>query len=453
MYGGSSVLTGVLRQHNHYGPRLLLLGAICLYCAVFLSTYRFVLYPRFGYFGAGFNFHLGVDLWLLVVLLIVVPGACLPTRLDNPSNFLLWVLYFVVYAPAIILAFHSSRPLLPDPQRVRLAATLFAGFSLILAAQWLVPRVALSPPIIPLPVFWLLWLALAAACAGYLAVTLGSSARLLSLADVYLQRDTAVAALAATGSRFGGYAFAWMNGLVLPMLYAIGSFTRRWLLCVLAIAGYAMLFSVWGGKASLFTPVALLGLTLVLRLPRRHMATLVCLSMTCLLLLPLVWFGDGLFVSLIREWMVALIHQRTFTSSALLITQYLDFFDLNQLTLGSHVSGINTFVMYPYERDIPRTIGLHYYGGPVTANVNFWAQDGIAAFGLPGVVLMSIVCSGVFWLIDVAARHLDSRFVVLCLCYTATNFSDTGLFTTLVTGGLFLLIVSFWHMRLPKVMR
>jgi hypothetical protein len=433
--------------------RVTLFAAVCLYCAVFLITYRYVLSPQFGYFGTGFDVNLGVEYWLLILLLILVPGSWLPARIDQPSTFLLLVLYFIVYVPAIVLAFHGSRPVLAPHTSMALATLLFVGFSTIQAAQWFVPRVVLPRPKTAGVAFWVAWLCLAGVCAGYLVITLGGSARILSLADVYLQRGIVASMVETSGARFLGYAFAWMNGVILPVVFAFGVFARKRLVCVLAILMYVGLFFMWGGKASLFAPLALIGLTMVLRAADKHVASVIAICLCLLLLSPLVVVGDSPLLVLGREWMIALIHQRTFTSSALLITQYLDFFDLHPFTLGSHITGVDQFVSYPYERDVPRTIGLYYYGGPVTANVNFWAQDGLASLGLPGILLMSVICAAVFWLLDVAAQHLDARFTTLSLAYTATNFADTGLFTTLVSGGLLLLIITFWHIRWAPLAR
>ena len=67
---------------------------------------------------------------------------------------------------------------------------------------------------------------------------------------------------------------------------------------------------------------------------------------------------------------------------------------------------------------------------------HFWAYDGIAAWGLPGILVISVVCALVFWLLDSAAQRHDPRFAGLVTCYAAYNLANISLFTSLAIRWL-----------------
>jgi hypothetical protein len=145
-----------------------------------------------------------------------------------------------------------------------------------------------------------------------------------------------------------------------------------------------------------------------------------------------------------REYLsyIAVVHSRLFTIPPLTIPQYFDFFQTHPVTHLSHVTGINWLLQYPYELDLPYTVGTFYYHSPVGLNSGMWAGDGLAGFGLWGIPLMSVICAVVFLLLDCASADLDPRFVGLGLTFCTAVFGNVSLFTTLVTGGLGLLILT-----------
>jgi hypothetical protein len=444
--GRSLVRTRTPGVRPGVGERLLFVSVIAAFFATYLIAYYFDVTPDFSYYGLGFDRTLPFQYWLLITLLALIPATLLPTRFDRPSDFVLLVVYCVVYLPALIIAFHANLPSLDHSTAVQLVLTLFSGLMIIVVARRTI-RAALLPRIaIPPWAFWVGFTVFCAICAAYVATVLGGHAALVDLSEVYALRTEANDELAQTGSKFGGYAFTWLNAFMLPIFYSVGWWTRRWWVCALVVIAYLLLYSVWGAKASLFAPVALAGLSLVLRASPAHAATRLVIAFALLLASPLIISWDGDIASLVHHWLIYLINMRVFSSSALLITQYQSYFEMHPLTYGSHITGVNMFVSYPYADEIPRTIGLYYYGTPMTANVSFWAQDGIAAFGMPGILVISVVCAFVFWLIDSASAHIDRRIVVLSLAFMVTHLVDTSLFTTLITGGALLLAVAFWLM-------
>jgi hypothetical protein len=177
--------------------------------------------------------------------------------------------------------------------------------------------------------------------------------------------------------------------------------------------------------------------------PVSRIPGLVCLGLAALLCVPYLAYSTPALNIFGAPW-VTVVHMRIFSVPSLLIIQYVEFFGQHPLTYGSHISGIGALIRSPYDLDIPRTVGFHYYGTLVTSNVNFWAQDGIAGFGLLGIPVISLAASIVLWLLDSMTRHLSLRFVGSALGGILLQFLGVSLFTTLITGGLLLIMPLFW---------
>jgi hypothetical protein len=60
-----------------------------------------------------------------------------------------------------------------------------------------------------------------------------------------------------------------------------------------------------------------------------------------------------------------------------------------------------------------------------------------------------VVCGLLFWAIDSAAKRHDPRLAALILTYAAYNLANISLFTSLLSGGLALLI-AFLYLLKPK---
>lgn len=140
--------------------------------------------------------------------------------------------------------------------------------------------------------------------------------------------------------------------------------------------------------------------------------------------------------NLIKLGWISVVNMRTFSIPGIAIVQYYDFFLTHAWTLGSQITGLNWILHYPYDYNLPQTLGYYYYGTLVTANANFWAQDGLASFGVIGLGLSSAIAALVFWILDSVTSGLSMKFLIPALVGIFVSFSNVSLFTTLITGGL-----------------
>ena len=135
------------------------------------------------------------------------------------------------------------------------------------------------------------------------------------------------------------------------------------------------------------------------------------------------------------------VFSRILGMGGLLTAQYYDFFQRNPLTYWSHLKVVNWFVHYPYQYPVGQELGLPYAGTiGLDATTHFFATDGIEAAGLPGVLLIAVFCTFVFWLLDSASQRHDPRLAALITTYAAYNLANISIFTSLLSGGLALLI-------------
>jgi hypothetical protein len=150
----------------------------------------------------------------------------------------------------------------------------------------------------------------------------------------------------------------------------------------------------------------------------------------------------------------SIVFMRTFGISGLSTAQYHDFFSEHPLTYYSHVNGINLFVDYPYTQVLGREVGYLYSGKlDLNSNAHLWCMDGLAGLGLPGILLISVICVAVFWLLDSAANGHDIAFSATAMNFAALNLSNASLVTTLFSGGLIFSIIMFYFMPRTRTRR
>lgn len=431
-----------LAPRPSYSPalrnRLLFVTVVGIYVAMYFATYRDLMAPVFEYFGLSYTPQAPQYLFTSIAL-AMAPSLWMPLRFDRPSQFFFYVQYFLVFIPGVFIPFQFTHPVVPAGDAVELVLAMFLGLS-IMQATYLVPTLRIRTQRLNPNAFWAIFLSSLAVMVLYLVVTLGSNFRLADLGEIYNVRSAMIEAVKSTGSRFGLYSQMLLTGAGLPLIFATGFWTRRYWVMVPVSLGYIFLFGIAGAKTAVLSiallPVAYLHFTRSRdRQPFYFVGALTVLLATG-------YLTDALFPKVIHLGYVALVHVRLITLPAALISQYFDFFRSHPVTHMGHVTGLTAFLGNPYG-DIPYTLGYYYYHGIVGNNVGFWASDGLVGFGLWGIPALSFVAAGLFWVIDSVTADLDPAYVALALTDTAVVFQNGSLFTTMVSGGLALMLIVF----------
>ena len=418
-----------------------MLGVV-VYISAFLFSYEQWVVPRYEVWGMSYR-DIPAGYTLTSWILCLVSAIWIPRDLARPSQLLFFIQYFLIFIPTSFILYHSGRPELPPEEVFVIVLALFSGLT-ILQLSYQLPLLDIKRHGIPSKAFWSIFWCGTAGLFIYLLTVFGSFFKLADFQAIYDVRSEGDKLVEASGSSFAGYSKMWLSGFFLPFIFSIGIFHRRWYFIVLSAAGYFYLLGITGAKSIMFAMIYLSAIYFLVRSGGKNAGIKIPIYFTVLLLLPLIIIVSGAEETSIYTWYIAIIHSRTFTIPQLSIGQYYDFFKIHPLTYGSHVNGINLFVTYPYDTDIPRTIGRYFYDAELTANVNMWAQDGIASLGLIGIPIVSGIAAVTFWIFDSIAKYHDIRFVTVALGSIALSYANISLFTTIVSAGLLLLTIALY---------
>jgi O-antigen polymerase len=420
-------------QPNSWSHRPLLVLGVSVFVGLYVWAY--VHFVSQEYSSYGFDYQPVPDFYLaLAWILAILPSFWMPIKLRRPSQLAYWVLYLTVVIPSMFVPLFAG--LNKPAEIVPLMLAMCAGTG-VLGAGYLFPLHRFHAAKISPNAFWAGFVILAVLTTLAIVVFFWGKMHLVAFDEIYDLRDNA-----QDRGGFLNYALMWSYGAVYPFLIGWGLYHRRWLLFLMGCLGQVLVYSCFGTKASLLSIVFIAGIYFLLCHRRGPFALkLVWAVAGILLVLVAVFLVEGEEPDLVTQLLMFLVMFRSFGLSGLLTGQYYDFFQHNPHTLFSHLKVANWLVHYPFHYPLGTEIGYYHYGALVDTTAHFWATDGIAALGLPGILVASVLCASLFWLVDSAAAHHDPRFVSLVTFYGTYSLANLSLFTTFLSGGLGLLIL------------
>lgn len=418
---------------------LLVLG-VCVFVGLYQWTY--IHFVSQTYENYGFDYQPVSRLYIaLAWTLAVLPSFWMPVKLTRGSQLAYWVLYLTVIIPSIFVPLLAGMSK-PD-EVIPLMLTMFAGFGIV-GLGYLFRLHSFRPSTIVPTTFWTGFAIFGAACTLTIIVSFWGNIHLVAFADIYALRDN----IHDVGGTVLNYALMWSYGSIYPFLIAWGLYCKKKLPFLFGSLGQVLVYSCFGTKASLLSIVFVSGLAWLLRPGRWPFSLkLVWTIIGIFLVLSAIFIFEGEEPDLVTLLLMFLVMFRSFGLSGLLTGQYYYFFQHNPHTYFAHLKVVNWFVPYPYHYPLGTEIGYYYYGSLVDTTAHFWATDGIAALGLPGVLLASAACAFLFWIIDSAAARHDARLVALVTFYATYSLANLSLFTTFLSGGLGLLVLFLYVLQ------
>lgn len=413
-----------------------------LYIACFHWIYVRYLYPTFDYLG--FDFNRPAPAYLaLAWTLALLPCLWMPLRLTRPSQLAYWVLYITVFIPSMFVPLYAQME--PAREIAVLMLVFLAGFLIVGCAYGVPPAAARAGGLAPTRIAKAM-AALAGALALWMLIVYRHHLAIVGFNDVYDLRDAANDLAEGTSVN---YAFMLLTGAVNPFLMGYGLFYRKRWMVLAGVAGQLLIYSVGGTKGSILSITFIPAMYALLRIRRVPFGVKIAAASLALMLAFCAVFavageqaGDIVSIALF------VVFSRTLGMGGLLTAQYYDFFQRNPFTYWSHIKGVSWFVHYPYQYPVGQELGIAYAGTTaLDATTHFFATDGIEAAGLPGVLLIAVFCAFVFWVLDSAAQGHDPRLAALITTYAAYNLSNISIFTSLLSGGLGLLILVLYLMK------
>ncbi len=413
---------------------LLVFGGI--YLLVFVWTYAEFIVPRFSW--QHFTYSPVPERNALALALSLLPLLWMPLYIDRPSVLAVWVLYFLVYVPSVVVGFH----VLSVSNSIPLFFWVLLGSMLLLSLLPLMPRVLL--PRVYVPRDWVITGVMGIWGGGYLYLLKIFGLRSLpTLSRIYAVR---LAARSVLSSHAGiiGYLMRWLNNAFNPFFMAIGIQKRKWIFLGLGILGELLIFSFDATKSTLMSVFYLLGLYAVLRWKRwRFPAVLLFVGAIALFGLALaVDLGFHSFV--MRTYLL----RRVFYMPGLLSALYYEYFSSHPHWYWAHTAFGRILGLLPPPGEVAKTpsflIGEVYFHNPAgNANVNVWG-DAFANMGNYGVVLVTFGLFLLLWLYDSVSLDHDPALVYFLAGMPIFALTNSAFLTVILTHGWLAAILLLW---------
>lgn len=240
------------------------------------------------------------------------------------------------------------------------------------------------------------------------------------------------------------YLIYWFKNIILPILLVSSLIRKEKLHVFIVFTGCIIMFMIDQQKITFIVPFAILILYLIYEKKRLFFRN--SFHNFILLILIIVPFLCFQFkdVSDIAFELAAILIYRTQCIEGQELNTYFRFFGydgLHPYTYYSHIGMVNMFTnSYPYG-DVP--IGQVVTQGGSNANGMFWLMDGIAAGGIYGCIIISIIFL-VFksFFNGIKYRCSPELFAVFSL-FAMSMTMNVSLFTALFSCGLLLLYLLF----------
>jgi hypothetical protein len=406
-----------------------------VYVEVFHLTYVNDLSPLLSYLGLTY-IQPSVPVLIFAWVLALIPSFMLNLAVDRPSHFILLLLYICVFIPSSFVPLFVSLSSVSDV--MLLNVMMLAGFILMV----LMVRGKVRPFRFRGShgrSFWIALWALLILISIWIVAVFGSSLKLVTLSDVY-----------SSGLRFEsreifdrsyvGFGVLMMYGALNPLVMALGLQRRDWRLILIGIAGQMLCYSTSGIKAIIFSIILVLVVHFVLR-GNMHRAAHVLIGL-CIALFLCAHVTSQYNRANPASLLLTAVVSRAFAIPGQLTAEYYDYFDTHPNLHLANTKPFSWFVDNPLEGDVIHVISGYYEGNPeVTSNAHFWAEDGIANFGLIGILVVSILAGAVLRIVDRVAAVHDACFTSMAFSFAGYNLCNVPLSTTLLSGGLLLMLV------------
>jgi hypothetical protein len=266
--------------------------------------------------------------------------------------------------------------------------------------------------------------------------------RFVSFEDVY---DLRAESTAGPQNVSLGYLASWVSYCFISYFFARGIIHRKWLHLCIGMIGSIVLYMATGSKASLLLLPMTIGIVALWRSGPgflfRTMFGLVILIFILTKLVP----DEGTAI-----WAKSIILLRIIGSSGWVVSKYFEYYGSHDYTYYTHVGPINSiFGGYPYgQYSLGQIIGIEYSGSSeANFNASFWASDGFAAFGITGVLIITIPVAILMYIINRLTVVFQNRFTVAWNTGFFIAILNVPFSTALLSGGGVIILLLAWHAK------
>lgn len=402
-----------------------------VYALLFHYGYVEYSYPIFEY--AGYKYFDSNAIEYVFTYLIAVVPSLLINNYKKISYFGVVLIYIVAYVPSqLMIQFNIDSEFL---SKINLQVSLLASFFLILYISkfgsnnsyvkerkvdgYLIGFVVVFNLLI---VFFLLY-----KYHGYM--------RFVGFADVYdLRFETNKVEVPTVLNYFQ----MWITYLFIPFFMAVGLVRKKYLYVAFAIFLSLLIYLIQGAKLAVLMIFIVFLMLYVYDRKGDFLANL------CLYISVFVVFVFSVPHFAILDWVKSILFIRTLGTPGWTIVHYYEYFTVNGYSYYGHINIVNfIFGNYPFgDISLGQLIGLEYSGSiDANFNANFWASDGIAALGLPGLFVVSILLGLFFRVFDFVSNGFGLRFLFILTVGFWQALLNIPFATALFSGGGLLIII------------
>jgi hypothetical protein len=398
------------------------------YC---LSTYAAVEWPDFGFSFSRIN---PLDA-TVVFTSVLIWSFVLPKRIDRPSALFLIIIYLFVCVPGVVTIVGLDS--ISGRVDYLLILTLTIGFAfsciMVRSFSWSGQEREISQ------LFKLFVIISWAICLGYLLFSFSSIMSFSYLDVIYAQRERGAAA-----NLVQGYAQTYFGYVFSPALIVFGLIRKNYICILAGFFGSLVLYMITAEKAVFVYPFFVVVMFAILQKKINFMTsvTFIASGFSFLLFLSVFFYQDSSIARFV-SWYLGV---RSLLIPGVFITLYSEFFGEHGHTLWGHIRGIDLlsdtparYLSDPRWPSIGLLVGEDYLGIPtLNANANFIASDGVASFGLIGVLVVLVLFSVFLILLDRCSRGIPLALIIPIMVPISLTLTNGSLFTALTSfGGLF----------------
>lgn len=395
-----------------------LFGLLFAYkCAIELA-YWLTLAPAYAY--AGFNLNPDILSYVGVFALLLIVVLCLPKDTNRPSSYLFFILVLFVYVPLGSFCWIAGESL-----AYIFLVTLAFLFS-FLVSKLRLPSLELhefkaSRLICLVFVFYLFVVLYLVFSAG------GPDVRTLDFSNVYEIRGEG----SVTG--IAGYLLNWTAKVFGPFFFVYYLFRGKKCTAVIPLILQVLLYLTFAMKAYLFSAVLLLFFFLAFKKWNFVKCVPICFATIVLVGVVLAVCFDLTFLR--GMW----VYRMTYEPAKVEFWFFNFFQDNPHLLFSEGLIGKMLGISSPYPTTVTYVIsGLH--GNEYNCNTGMFS-DAYSQGGFLVMIILLALFGLLMTLIDAVSSRIPVPLVVVMFSYLMINLMDGSLLTTLLTGGLGLMIV------------
>lgn len=239
------------------------------------------------------------------------------------------------------------------------------------------------------------------------------------------------------------YLLFWFKNVILPILLVCYMRRKNMIKVGCAFLGCVAMFMIDQQKLTFVMPFVIVVLYYFYQKRKTlFLDTYHLLIMGAFILFPFLCLLFMNKSDVVYE-IAAILIMRTQCIEGMILNTYLNFFGhdgLHPYTYYSHIGIINTLTgMYPYNTSLGHVVT----NGGANANAMFWLMDGVAAAGLVGCIIISIIFVFVKGLFNGISNRCNVALFSIISLFAMSMTMNVSLFTALLSCGLILFYLIF----------